>query len=208
MHLIIDNILYEVVINRKPIKHTYIRVKDGKIYINTSKLTSNKTINKILNQEVNNIKKMIKKEQNKKNKNNYLLGHPIDIVIISNLTKPKFDNNKIYLKDMKQLEPFYKNLALNIYQERLDKIYNDIEEKIPYPVIKIRKMKTRWGVCNRKTNTITLNLELIKYDYKYIDYVIFHELCHFIHFNHSLLFWEMVLKYVPNYKKLRKELRN
>ena len=69
-------------------------------------------------------------------------------------------------------------------------------------------MSTRWGVCNKKNKTITLNLELIKKDIKYLDYVIVHELCHFIHFDHSKEFWNLVSKYCPNYKQLRKEMRD
>ena len=68
-------------------------------------------------------------------------------------------------------------------------------------------MKTRWGVCNRKNNSVTLNLELIKKDHKYLNYVIVHELSHFVHFDHSRLFWQTVSKYCPEYKIVRKELK-
>ena len=69
-------------------------------------------------------------------------------------------------------------------------------------------MKTRWGVCNVKTNRVTLNLELIKKDIKYLDYVIVHELSHLVYANHSKDFWNLVSVLVPNYKELRKELNN
>ena len=69
-------------------------------------------------------------------------------------------------------------------------------------------MTSRWGVCNRKNNSITLNLELIKKDIRYADYVIVHELCHFIEFNHSKRFWDIVNKYSPDYKDIRKEMRD
>ena len=68
-------------------------------------------------------------------------------------------------------------------------------------------MKTRWGVCNRANNNVTLNSNLIRYDEKVIDYVIFHELCHFIHPNHSKMFWDLVSIYVPNWKIYRNELK-
>ena len=68
-------------------------------------------------------------------------------------------------------------------------------------------MKTRWGVCNRKNITVTLNLELIKYDLNKVDYVIVHELSHFVHFNHSKNFWNTVSKYCPKYKQIKKELK-
>ena len=69
-------------------------------------------------------------------------------------------------------------------------------------------MTSRWGVCNVKSKTVTLNLELIKYDLKYLDYVIVHELSHLIYANHSKDFWNVVSKYVPNYKKIRKEMKD
>ena len=69
-------------------------------------------------------------------------------------------------------------------------------------------MKTRWGVCNVKTNRVTLNFSLIKRNIKYLDYVIVHELSHLVHANHSKDFWKLVSILVPDYKNLRKELNN
>ena len=92
--------------------------------------------------------------------------------------------------------------------EHLNLQYNKFTKRIPYPELKIRKMTSRWGVCNIKTKVITLNLEWIKRDTKYLDYVIVHELSHFIHPNHSKNFWLQVSKYYPNYKEIRKYLRN
>ena len=54
-------------------------------------------------------------------------------------------------------------------------------------------MKTRWGVCNRSNNTITLNSELLKKEITLLDYVIVHEMCHFKHPNHSKDFWNEVI---------------
>ena len=68
-------------------------------------------------------------------------------------------------------------------------------------------MKTRWGVCNKKLEKVTLNYNLIYMDRKYLDYVIVHELSHFIHFDHSKEFWKLVSENEPNYKQIRKEMR-
>ena len=48
---------------------------------------------------------------------------------------------------------------------------------------------------------------LIKYSINEIDYVIVHELSHFIEFNHSKNFWKYVKKYYPNYKEAQKVLK-
>ena len=69
-------------------------------------------------------------------------------------------------------------------------------------------MTSRWGVCNLKNKNVTLNLELSKYNTEALDYVIVHELSHFIYPNHSKDFWSLVGKYYPDYKKIRKNLKN
>ena len=94
-----------------------------------------------------------------------------------------------------------------IYSERMEYYYNKFEERIPVPNLKIRKMTSRWGVCNIKNHNITLNYQLSKYDICCLDYVIVHELSHFIHPNHSRDFWNLVGKYYPDYKKCRKMLK-
>ncbi|HCB51634.1 TPA: hypothetical protein DEP21_03600 [Patescibacteria group bacterium] len=53
-----------------------------------------------------------------------------------------------------------------------------------------------------------LNLDLIHLPTKLIKYVIIHEACHLKVKNHSTKFRDLVESYCPNYKLLRKELRN
>ena len=72
--------------------------------------------------------------------------------------------------------------------------------------ITIKQIKYAWGSCSSKKN-ITLNLELIKYSQQAIRYVILHELCHIKHMNHSKEFWNLVEKYMPEYKKIKKEFK-
>lgn len=72
--------------------------------------------------------------------------------------------------------------------------------------ITIKQIKYAWGSCSSKKN-ITLNLELIKYSQRAIRYVILHELCHLKYMNHSKDFWNLVEKYMPNYKQVKKEFK-
>ena len=106
------------------------------------------------------------------------------------------NSSNINILNIEKLQDFFE-IIIELY-----------EEKIPFPTLKIRKMSSRWGVCNRKNNSVTLNSQLMMYDVEIIKYVIIHELCHFIHFNHSKSFWDSVEKYCPNYKLLRKTLKN
>jgi predicted metal-dependent hydrolase len=79
--------------------------------------------------------------------------------------------------------------------------------------VKLRKMKTRWGVCNVQTGKITFNSELAKYPYDALEYVAIHELSHLAvrpkrgEGPHSARFWENVAKYMPDYKRRRALLK-
>ncbi|MBC7960499.1 MAG: M48 family metallopeptidase [Vallitaleaceae bacterium] len=68
------------------------------------------------------------------------------------------------------------------------------------PILKIRKMKARWGTCFSTRNTIQLNLELMKNPMPAIEYVILHELAHFLHPNHSKAFYDYVAMHMPDWK--------
>lgn len=73
--------------------------------------------------------------------------------------------------------------------------------------IKISSSKTRWGSCSSKRN-INLNYRLMIVPKKIRLYVIIHELCHIIHMNHSKEFWGLVAKFFPDYKNLKKHLKD
>ncbi len=78
--------------------------------------------------------------------------------------------------------------------------------KIGYNKVSIRNQKTRWGSCSAKGN-LSFNYRLIFLDSELMDYVIIHELCHRLEFNHSPKFWQLLSDYSPNYQELRSKLK-
>lgn len=207
MQVEINDNVYDVEIIKKNSKNTYIRVKDGKIIVTTNRFVSTASIMKLINSNISSISKMINidnKKQDKKD-NFYYFGKQYDVIYGFNSVE--FDNDKIYAPDKVKLDKYILNDIKKIYQSRLDYWYNIFEEKIPIPNLKIRKMTSRWGVCNIRNHNVTLNYELSKYDITCLDYVIVHELSHFIHHNHSKEFWLLVGKYYPKYKGTRKMLK-
>ncbi len=197
---------YPIEIIRKNNKNTYIRVKDNKVVVTTNYLVSNKKIEELINNNKDFINKALTKNKEKNEDTSFkLFGNTYDIIY--GFPDTQIDGNKIYTKDEKTLDKYLANHIYNIYLDRLNYWYNIFEEKIPSPNLKIRKMTSRWGVCNLKNKNVTLNLELSKYDTSALDYVIVHELSHFIYPNHSKDFWTLVGKYYPKYKEVRKYLR-
>ena len=66
--------------------------------------------------------------------------------------------------------------------------------------VSIKNLRNRWGSATKK-GTINLNVNLIKAPEHIIDYVIVHELCHFLIKEHSYRFWNMLKRYFPDYPK-------
>ena len=207
MYIEIDNNKYEVDIIKKNNKNTYIRVKDGKRIVTTNYFSSNKGIIKLINDNMSSIRLMIDKDNKRKDKEEkfYYFGLVYDVIYGFN--DIDIVDNKIYVKNKRELDKYINREIVKIFSERLEYYFNMFEEKIPVPNLKIRKMTSRWGVCNTKNHNVTLNYYLSRYDIKCLDYVVVHELSHFIHPNHSKNFWNLVSKYCPNYKECSRMLK-
>ena len=201
---------YNIIVEKKiSTKNIYIRVKeDLNIYVTCNTFTSNKEIINLIKNNEKRLIKMIERRKKTKEKEEsfYYLGKKYDLVY---LNKPgiTFGEEKVFVNNDFDLNKWYLKMANIIFKEELDKMYKTFIYDIPYPSLTIRKMKTRWGVCNTKTHRVTLNLELIKKDIIYLDYVIVHELSHLLHPNHSKEFWQCVEDNFKDYKEIRKELK-
>ena len=95
--------------------------------------------------------------------------------------------------------------ALKRIREALD-IYAPTIAK-PYGRITIREQKTRWGSCSSKNN-LNFNWKLILAPKEALTYVVIHEICHLVHFNHSDRFWALVKARMPDYEIWKKWLKD
>ena len=197
---------YEIVVLKKrTTKNLYIKVKDDlKIYITCNIFTSDREIKRIVGNNRKSIERMLDRAimLDEKKQDFYFLGKKYDIVY-TNIDEVSLGENKIFLSKNIDLDKWLKKQALKIFSEHLENCYENFTRSIPHPSLRIRKMKTRWGVCNTKTYVITLNLELITKDINCLDYVIYHELSHLVEANHSKRFWAVVEENFKDYKKYR-----
>lgn len=72
----------------------------------------------------------------------------------------------------------------------------------------IQRMKTKWGGSSPRRRTIRLNLELAKKHRECLDYVILHELAHFIVPDHSEGFIALLDQHMPNWRHVKKHLND
>ena len=75
------------------------------------------------------------------------------------------------------------------------------------PAIRVRTMKTRWGVCHYAKNTVVLSRALADMPLPFIEYVIAHEYAHFLHHDHQAGFHALMREVMPDYKERRKLAR-
>lgn len=73
--------------------------------------------------------------------------------------------------------------------------------------IKLKRLKSRWGSCSH-SGELTLNEKLVHCPFYVVRYVIWHEVCHLVHFNHSKKFWNLVAAKIPDYKKAQLWLKS
>ena len=102
MQYIVEGQEFEVVIEKKNNKNTYVRIKDDlKIYVTTSKYTTKSEIKRILDNNYSFLLKMIERKtlSNQRKKMLFYLGNTYDIIEVSIMDDIEIENGKIYTKN-------------------------------------------------------------------------------------------------------------
>jgi len=82
------------------------------------------------------------------------------------------------------------------------------KQGFPFPVIKFRKMVSRWGSCNPQKHIVTFNINLLYAEMGCVEYVVFHEFTHFLRADHSARFYHELEKICPDWYEKRKKLKS
>jgi len=145
----------------------------------------------------------------------YLWGKPyrLQVVIEGNKHTITKTPNKIVLTAPAESTKKSRERAFNEwYRQELDRVLGGIvsrcEEKLNLHAYeyRIKNMKTKWGTCNADKKRIWVNLHLAKKPVECLEYVVIHELVHFIEKNHTHKFQALVEKYCPTWKEAKKLL--
>lgn len=90
----------------------------------------------------------------------------------------------------------------------LERIYPVFEPYgVPKTSLRVRTMRSRWGSCMPKKGVVTLNTRLLAYSEDCMEYIMVHELCHFLQADHSAKFYAWMDRFLPDWRQRRQELR-
>lgn len=98
------------------------------------------------------------------------------------------------------------------YRARLRAVVPDLIERwapvmgVSVPRWSIRRMKTKWGSCNRETGHIWLNVELAKKHPDCLEYILVHEMTHHHERGHGERFTKLMDTYLPDWRSRRDQL--
>lgn len=98
-----------------------------------------------------------------------------------------------------------KSKALRLVREKIALLNNIYGFR--YNKVTVKNTSSRWGSC-AKSGNLNFNYKLIYLPDELATYVVAHELSHLQEMNHGIKFWQLVAKTTPNWKTLRKQLKN
>ncbi|SFV49930.1 Putative predicted metal-dependent hydrolase [hydrothermal vent metagenome] len=209
---------------KKDVKHFNLKVKpDGKVILTAPTNSNKRDIEYILKKRADWIDKKITffqsyKEVDKKEyvsgENFCYLGRNYRLKVIESQeegVKLQRGYLQVFVKDtanyerkQRLIKAWYTQKAKIHFQRAIEKYKPIIKQKIA--TVRIREMKTRWGSCNPNKGYINLNLKLIEKPTQCIEYVVFHELAHLVHADHSMRFYNYLNLFMPDWKKRKDRL--
>ena len=209
-YISIDGVSFYYEIKRTTKKKIYIRVKDGIVKVSATKNITLKEVKELFAKHILFIKEQLiltKKEDiihvnGTPYKPRYFVGDKNKVMIIG-------DEIHLYSKDdslekyKKILYDFYKKEVEKEVEKLISEAKQDFSE-ISFPTISVSYMKSMFGNYHKVKHHVKLSSILAKYDYKYIKFILYHELSHVVEFNHTKKFFAYYEAKYPNAISVRK----
>lgn len=199
----------------KQVKNINMRIQpSGEIIVSANPFVPQTKIDEFVNEKVSWILKhkqqlLEKQTITQVSREHFVLfGNTLKVKIsIGKYNQVHYDQDTMYvqLKNYdafdKTMEQFMIKVCKDVFADIAGLMHKKLSDyRLPFPTIKIRKMKTRWGSCIPTKQQITLNQNLIHYPIEFTEYVVLHEFVHFIQPNHSKAFYHIIENYMPDYK--------
>ena len=107
----------------------------------------------------------------------------------------------------KQFFNWWQKNSKQYFLSQLEKMFPIVQKYgVEMPDLRVKQMQTLWGSCSRKYQTINLNYYLYKAPVACVEYVILHELLHFIYPKHDKAFCETLTVLMPDWQERKRLL--
>ena len=147
-----------------------------------------------------------------------IFDHEYKVFLIpSILNRASVDNDAIIIEssdidDKKIISKSITDLYRSLAEKKINEIFLGAFNTVfpgsdNVPKIKIRKMTSMWGNCCPCKNTITFNIFLSALPEECIEYLVYHEIVHLIHADHSKDFYDTLERFLPNWKERKNKMR-
>jgi hypothetical protein len=219
----------EYILKRKPVKNLNLRIhSDCSIVVSASDRITVDKVDAFMTEKgayiLSSIQRFKRIEEYELPPKRYISGETFDILgrgIRLKVQQGRKDNifsDGVYLyltvtnhgdsnKRKKLVQKFLDNECRQVFSDIIQQLYPMFQKYgVDMPTLRIRAMKTRWGSCSPSRGIITLNKKLLEAPRNCIEYVVLHELCHFIHPNHSKQFYSFVAMLMPDWKERKTQL--
>lgn len=219
----IDGYVFAYKLHIKKVKNIILKVEsDGSLLVSANAYVPQAKIDAFLKEKISWILKQQSRQMKRysrvftdcmQQQEFYIFDQLISIVCVqSNQNSLRINENEmiVYYKHdreecNKTINKYLRQLCEQRFIEVVERYVALLSDyQLPMPIVKYRKMKSRWGSCATNQNMITLNINMIHYPYEFLEYVVLHELVHFIQPNHSKQFYKIVSYYMPDYKERMK----
>lgn len=220
----IKGIRFEVKIEHKRIKNLYLRLKDNVIMASAPLRMPDYAVYQFVESKRDWIYKAYDRMVYNKRISNlyrggdvfYIFDEPYKLVKQIGKSNVTIMNRTIFLTYKDESEDAIKYLYKALDKEVLKLAQYYLNKHLPFlrdygymevPELKCRIMTSRWGVCYTRKNRITVSSYLIHYPKQCLEYIMVHEMTHFIVPNHSRRFYEIVANNMPDYKSASNRLK-
>lgn len=209
-------------VNKAVNRNMYITVQNGEVVVNAPWYFTSNKIQQIVQEKKNWIlSKMQEYEENLSNIQSVkIFGKNYDVQVeYKNVKAPELNLRENYKIEIILPSKYKKVGNEQILKMSIEKMYEqianteieDIMEKtrkmlgIAPEDYEIRKMEKTLGKC--EDGKITIAPELMQYKREVIEYVVAHEFCHLKYKTHGKRFYQIIEKYIPEYRKYEREIQ-
>jgi predicted metal-dependent hydrolase len=201
-------------IQRKQIKNTYFRYRNGHLVITTNPKTKLDQILSFMDQKFDQFyEKFERSKQMELDHEITLWGNSYRLIKSYGKFSYEIISNTVYVDsksdDIQKIKrEIYKEEMIHRIKQVIPEVNRIIQLQGIHPVpIKLKYLRSKFGSYHKKNREITLNTFLARLDEIYLYYVLYHEYAHVLVFNHSKDFYNLLEDLMPNHREYQKDLK-